>query len=139
MRANIPNRSRACEAGLAGVLLYVVLAPSLMAQGVGELAGLVTDPTGAPVAFATVTTTSVETGQVLPAATGLDGTYRFSLPPGNYRLTFESPGYKTVEFPTAKVNGPWTVIQNCELEADAQVQSNPTTEPAQKPAPKPFQ
>ncbi len=84
-----------------------------------------------------VTATSVDTGQVLPAATGTDGTYRFSLPPGNYRLTFESPGYKVVEIPAAKISGPWTVVQNCELEADAQTQSNTTAEPAQKPAPSP--
>src|ERR1035441_5272541 len=110
MRANIPHRSRACVAGLAGVLLFVVLAPSLMAQGVGQLIGTVTDPTGAPLAFAMVTATSVETGQVLPAATGTNGTYGFSLPPGNYRMTFESSGYKAVEFPAAKVSVPWTVV-----------------------------
>ena len=58
--------------------------------------GTVTDRTGAPLAFAMVTTTSVDTGHMLPAATGLDGTYRFNLPPGNYRLSFEYPGYKVV-------------------------------------------
>ena len=137
MLANIAHRSRTCVAGLAGVFLIVISAPSLMAQARGELTGTVTDPTGAPVAFAMVTTTSVDTGQVLPAATGTDGTYRFSLPPGNYRMTFESRGYKTVEIPAANVSGPWTVVQNCELEADAQTQSNTTTEPAQKPAPSP--
>ena len=51
---------------------------------------------------------------MLPAATGTDGTYRFSLPPGNYRLTFEYPGYKIVEIPAATISGPWTVVQNCE-------------------------
>ena len=114
MRANIPHRSHTCVAGLGSVFLFVVLAPSLRGQGVGELTGTVTDPTGTPLAFAMVTATSVETGQVLPAATGTNGTYSFSLPPGNYRMTFESSGYKAVEFPTAKVSAPWTVVQNCD-------------------------
>ena len=137
MRANIPHRSRTCVAGLGSVFLFVVLAPSLRGQGVGELTGTVTDPTGTPLAFAMVTATSVETGQVLPAATGTNGTYSFSLPPGNYRMTFESSGYKAVEFPAAKVSAPWTVVRNCTLEADAQTQGNTTAEPAQKPAPSP--
>jgi len=104
-----------------------------MAQGRGKLIGTVTDPNGTPVAFAMVTTTSLDTGQALPAATGMDGTYRFSLPPGTYRLKFESAGYRIVEIPSAKVGWPWTVVKNCELEADAQSNSNTTTA-AQKPA-----
>ena len=137
MLANIAYRSRTCLAGLAGALLIVTSAPSLVAQARGELTGTVTDPTGTPVAFALVTATSLETSQVLPAATGTDGTYRFSLPPGNYRMTFQSAGYKAVEFLAAKVIAPWTVVRNCTLEADAQTQSAIPTEPAQKQAPSP--
>ena len=112
--------------GLVVVCLFVTLAPSLMAQtdGTGALTGTVTDPTGAPVAFAMVTTTSVDTGQVRPAATGTDGTYKFSLPPGNYRVKFESPGYKMVEIPAATISETETVVQDCKLEADAQTNSN---------------
>ncbi|MGA3328534.1 MAG: carboxypeptidase regulatory-like domain-containing protein [Terriglobia bacterium] len=139
MLANTAHNWRACVGGFAVVLLFVILGPSLMAQtgGRGALRGTATDPTGAPVAFAMVTTTSIDSGQTLPAATGTDGTYKFSLPPGNYRLRFESAGYKTVEIPAVKINGPWTVVQNCQLEADAQTPSSTTAEPAQKPAPSP--
>jgi hypothetical protein len=108
-----------------------------MAQVMGELTGTVTDPVGTPVAFALVTTTSVETGQVLPAATGMDGTYRLSLSSGNYRIKFESRGDETVEIPAANVSGHWTVVENCVLEAVAQTQSNITADPAQKTAPSP--
>jgi len=108
-----------------------------MAQGVGELTGTVTDPTGAPLAFAMVTATSLETGRVLSAATGVAGTYRFSLPPGNYRMTFESTGYKPVEFPAAKVSAPWTVVKNCEFEANEQTQSNSSAGSAQTPSSNP--
>ena len=91
--------------------------------------GTVTDRTGAPLAFAMVTTTGVDTGRMLPAATGMDGMYRFNLPPGNYRMSFEYPGYKVVENSAATINGPWRVVQNCTLEADAQTQGNTTPNP----------
>jgi len=119
------------------VFLFLISAPALIAQGTGVLTGTVTDSEGIPVAFATVTTTRMDTGRVVPAATGTNGIYRFSLPPGDYRLTFESAGYKMVEIPAAAIRGPWTVVQNCELEADAQTQSNPTPEPAQRQEPRP--
>lgn len=125
------SRSRTC---LAGAFLIVVFPPLLMAQAMGELTGKVTDLAGTPVAFALVTTTSADTGQALPAATGTDGTYRVRLPSGSYRIKFESRGYKTAEIPAAHVNGPLTVVENCELEAVAQNQSNTTAEPGQKPA-----
>ena len=137
MLAIIAHHRRACVADFVGVCLFVILAPSLMAQETGALTGRVTDPTGDPVAFAMLTTTSVDSGQVLPAATGTNGIYKFNLPPGNYLLTVESPGYKMMEFPAAKVSVIKTVVQNCELEADTQAQGNTTAEPAQKPAPSP--
>ena len=139
MLANAAHNWRACVGGLVIVYLFVVLAPSLMAQahGTGALTGAVTDPTGAPVAFAMVTTTSVDTGQMQPAATGTDGTYKFSLPPGNYRMRFESPGYKMVEIPAATISVTETVVQDCMLEANAQTQSNTPAAPAQHPAPSP--
>jgi hypothetical protein len=137
MLPDIAHRRRVCVTLLAGVFLFAISGQLLMAQGVGELTGTVTDPTGAPLAFAMVTAMSMETGQMLPAAAGADGIYKFSLPPGNYRMTFESAGYKPVEFPAAKVIVPWTVVKNCVLEADAQTPSNTTVESAQKPAPSP--
>jgi hypothetical protein len=137
MPADITHRRHVCATVLAGGGLILLSATLLMAQGVGELTGTVTDPTGAPAAFAMVTATNVETGRVLPSAAGPDGTYRFRLPPGNYRMTFESAGYEPVELPATKVSAPWTVVKNCEFGADGQTQSNTTAEPGQKPAPSP--
>jgi len=137
MLPDIPYSRRVCVIVLIGVFLFLISTPSLTAQGAGELIGTVTDRTGAPLAFAMVTTTSVDTGRVLPAATGIDGTYRFKLPLGSYRLSFEYPGYKVVETSAARITGPWTVVENCTLEADAQTPSNPTAEPTRKPAPSP--
>ena len=137
MDLGIAYAKRVCSVGLAGALLIVALAPSLMAQAVGELKGTVTDPAGAPVAFAFVTATNVETGRALPAATATDGSYRFSLPSGNYRIKFESRGYETLEIPAANVTALSTVVENCELAPVEQTQGNTTAEPAQKTAPTP--
>jgi len=137
MVVDIAHVKRICFAGLAGACLIVMLDPSLMAQALGELTGTVTDPTGTPVAFAFVTTTNVETGRALPAATGMDGIYKFTLPSGNYRIKFESRGYETQEIPAANVAALSTVVENCVLEAVAQTQSSITADPAQKTAPSP--
>jgi hypothetical protein len=137
MLRDITHRTKVCVTFLAGFFLFIISVPLLMAQGVGELTGTVTDATGVPLAFAMVTATSAKTGQLLPAATGPDGTYRFRLPAGNYRMTFESAGYRPVEIPAAKVSVPWKLVKNCELEAEEQSQNNPITESDQKPAPTP--
>ena len=131
MLANIAHNWRACVGGLVVLCLFVTLTPSLMAQtnGTGALKGTVIDQSGAPVAFALVTTTSFETGQVRPAPTGTDGTYKFSLPPGNYTMRLECRGYKTVEIPSATINENETVVLDRKLEADAQTNSNTATPP----------
>lgn len=80
MLERITSRSQGFVRGGLALLLFLVLGPSLMAQGIGELKGTVTDSSGAPVAFALVTTTSADSGYVLPTVTGMDGTYRLTIP-----------------------------------------------------------
>ena len=137
MVLDIAGARRPCSAGLAGAFLIIISAPSLMAQASGELTGTVTNLAGTPVAFAFVTATSMETGRALPAVTATDGSYRFSLPSGNYRIKFESRGYEMLEIPAASVTALSTVVENCELAPVEQTQSNTTAEPAQKTAPTP--
>jgi hypothetical protein len=137
MLANVAHRGRACVVGLAGGFLFSVLTPLLMAQGTGQLRGKVTDSTGAPVGFALVTTTNVETGNAVPTATGPDGTYSFSLAPGNYRIAFKSAGYETVAMPATRVGALWAVVRNCEFDENAQAQRDPPVEPQQQTAPQP--
>ena len=47
------------------------------------------------------------------------------------------PVTRSWKISAATISGPWRVVQNCTLEADAQTQGNTTAEPAQKPAPSP--
>ena len=105
--------------------LLVALAPSVIAQtaGTGALTGTVTDSTGAVVPNATVTATSIDTGQVRTATTGSDGSYKFSLlPPGNYRVKFGAAGFQTTEVSSVTVNVTETGVLNRRLTVGAQTQ-----------------
>ena len=104
MLADAAGKWRAWATGLVVACLFVTLSPSLLAQSneTGALTGRVTDPSGSPVAFAMVSVTSTDTGRVWPAATGTDGVYQFRLPPGDHRMSCESPGYTTAQVPTGR-------------------------------------
>jgi hypothetical protein len=61
----------------------------------GDIAGTVTDPTGAAVVGAKVTATSKDNGAAATAATSTTGAYRFSLlKPGLYALSVSAPSFK---------------------------------------------
>src|SRR5271154_5798625 len=79
-------------------LLGAVLLPgSLNAQSLisGDIAGSVTDQSGAAVPGATVTITSKSTGTVQTASTNAAGSYRIPLlKPGDYTLVGAAPGFE---------------------------------------------
>jgi hypothetical protein len=106
------------------VVIYVLFtsAQSGTAQtGSGVLTGKVTNASGGTVANATVTATSVDTGQTKTATTAADGTYKFDqLPPGNYRVKLEADGFMPMEIPSETVNGTETAVLDEKLEAGAQ-------------------
>src|ERR1700687_358224 len=118
--------------GLVFVCLLVAWGPSLMAQtaAMGALTGKVTDPSGAAVANVAVTATSVDNGQTRSTTTGTDGTYKFDgLPPGTYRVKFEATGFKTMEFPSATVNGTETAVLDTKLEIGEVGNAIPVNQP----------
>jgi hypothetical protein len=102
-----------------------------MAQTAGTrgLAGKVTDASGGVVANATVTATSVETGQTQSATAETDGTYKLDLAPGNYRVKFEAAGFKTVEIPSVTVSGTEMAVLDEKLEVEEQSTGKPTPVP----------
>ena len=117
---------------LGVVCLVATLASSLMAQAAGKglLTGRVANASGGVVANAIVTATSVESGQTRTATTGKDGSYQFDgLPPGKYRLKFEAPGFKTLEIPSATVDGTETAVLDEKLEAGEPITAKPTPAP----------
>src|ERR1700680_3195582 len=112
--------------GLLACVLVVAIGMSLFAQtaGTGALPGTVKDPSGAVIPSATVTITSMDTGQVRTTMTGPDGGYKFSLlPPGNYRVRFEAGGFKPVDVPSATITVTETGVLDRILEVGAQTQS----------------
>ena len=82
------------------------------------------------VANATVTATSVETGQTQSATTGPDGGFKLDLSPGNYRLKFQAAGFKPLEIPSVTVSGNEAAVLDEKLEVQEQSTGKPT--PAQQ-------
>jgi hypothetical protein len=91
---------RARTAALVWVCLLGCLLAStaLFAQKItGDIEGNVTDSSGAVVPRASVTATNVDTGLVRTANTSGSGNYRINdLAIGNYKITAEAAGFKTV-------------------------------------------
>src|SRR5580704_5180749 len=123
----LSNLWRSSVSGLLVVSLFGMLAPSLIAEtaGKGVLTGKVTDLSGGVVANASVTATSIDSGQKQTATTGPEGTYKLELPEGNYRLTFEAAGFKTLEISSATVSGTAPEILDGKLERGEPVNGNP--------------
>src|SRR5437763_11008258 len=80
------------------VLLFVCL-PSAWAQSTtGNIAGTVTDSSGAPVAGAKVTAINVSTNVARTTATLQDGSYSLLfLPVGTYKIEVNVSGFKKFE------------------------------------------
>jgi hypothetical protein len=82
---------------LAAVVLGLICAIPSFAQSItsGDLAGVVTDPTGAVVPNAKVVATNDATGAVHNTTTNGEGFYRFSfLAPGNYAVSASAGGFQ---------------------------------------------
>jgi len=105
MRNHCPHRSaitkfRFILAFGVAFLLALGAQRSLSAQSIisGDIAGTITDPSGASVAGATLTLTSKATGSVQTTNAGADGSYRFSLlKPGDYTLAVTAAGFQKSE------------------------------------------
>jgi hypothetical protein len=111
-------------------MTLVALALSLMASrlpaqssSTGALTGSVKDSSGAVVPNATVTVTSIATGQARVATTSVNGTYTVGfLPPGDYRVKFEASGFSTETVPTVTVNVTETPVLDRVLTVGSQSQ-----------------
>jgi len=76
----------------------LLLSGMALAQDTGQLTGTVRDPSGANVAKAQVTVSSLERGITRVTQTNNDGEYVVGgLAGGNYDLTVTAPGFKTFE------------------------------------------
>ena len=107
----------ACAFLVCLAVLFLFASPALpQSATTGGLTGTVTDPSGGVIAGATVTATSLATGQERSVTTDASGTYKFSLlAAGNYSLKFSASGFKTSEVPSVTVNITETPVLNQKL------------------------
>ena len=106
---------------LAAMVLLVTLAPKAGGQGItGSITGTVTDPTGAPIAGASVTVREVDTNAVRVETTSDAGTYTVTqLAPGKYSVTVDKTAFKTY----AQKNLTLQIDQVLQINAQLQVGS----------------
>ena len=99
---------------------FVLLSGSLLAQSNGSVKGVVKDSTGAILPGASVTLTDKATQRVQNALTSEVGSYVFAaVPPGNYTLGFEMPGFKKLVRENVTVNVRETVSIDVNMEIGA--------------------
>ena len=81
-------------------LVICLTAPGAFGQSLttGDVSGTITDASGAVTPNVTVTLRSIDRGETRTTTTSGSGLYRFSLlPPGNYAITAEAPGFTKAE------------------------------------------
>ncbi|HYU42949.1 MAG TPA: carboxypeptidase regulatory-like domain-containing protein, partial [Vicinamibacteria bacterium] len=102
-------------AAFAASLLCAVAA--IAQTNKGGIAGTVTDRSGAVVPGATVTVTSIGTGETFPLTTSDKGSYSApQLDPVEYRVTVEMTGFRKVVVPRVKVDTATTMTVNVRLD-----------------------
>src|SRR5450631_3034723 len=80
------------------ILIITLLSSAAMAQ-TGSIAGSVTDPSGAALQNVQITVRNLATNAVRVVTSGDVGSYAVpNLAPGNYGVTFETPGFKTLKY-----------------------------------------
>ena len=121
-------KSRSIAGFIAAAFLFCfaflfATVPGVSAQTAetGALTGTVSDPSGGVVSGATVTITSIATGQSRSTTTDSSGSYKFGLlTPGDYKVTFGANGFKTASVASVTVHVTETPVLNQSLELGSQ-------------------
>ena len=90
---------------LSRAVFILLLVPALaLSQVTANVAGTVTDPTGAVLPNATVQLQDAATGATLNQNTDGSGGYLFTnVPAGTYKAEFTAAGFKTAVYPAVMV------------------------------------
>src|ERR1051325_11585209 len=106
------------------VISLFVLSGCLFGQGLGEMVGVVTDPSGAVISGTKVTVTEVGTGFSRTAVTTGEGFYTIpSLRPAVYNLSVEASGFRTYTRNGVTLAADQTATVNVRLEVGAATES----------------
>ena len=107
---------------LCAAICIILVAPALLLMAqvpTGTIVGTVTDPQGAVVVKAKVSITNKDTGASRVVETKSDGSYTApSLPPGNYLVRAEAPGFKVLDRTVEVLTGA-TVSVNLAMQVGA--------------------
>jgi hypothetical protein len=99
-----PSLRFAAKAALVALLAVLVAGLSFAQTSNGTIAGAVTDATGAAIANAKVTATSINTGEVRTTTTNGVGAYRFeSVLPGPYSIAVSADGFSALKLDNINV------------------------------------
>src|SRR5437764_14215221 len=115
------SRNLLTRALIVAFVLSFLLVTMWAQGGVGELTGLVTDPSGAVVSNAPVTLTNAATGDKRSTVTTPSGVYRFSALPvvGSYSLETAPKGFKSVKVTDVVVTVGTTTTRDIQLQLGA--------------------
>jgi hypothetical protein len=104
---------------LAGsILLCCAIAHAQFTEG--DIAGTVTDPSGAAIVGATVKITDLQTGRLDRTQTDKIGYYRVQhLPPGTYQVRIEAAGFRAIVLNDVAVNASATTPADAKLQVGA--------------------
>jgi len=91
---------------LVSLLLFAGAVAWAQVRTVGQIVGVVQDPTGAVVPNAELTLTDEATGATRTSTSGADGGFVFIdlVAPATYKLTVTVPGFRTAVYPGLKVD-----------------------------------
>ena len=104
-----------------GIMIFLLGAIFAWGQA-GTLSGTITDPSGKPVPNSVITITNTATNASQKAVSGPDGSFRVSLPPGTYKVEFETSGFKHVTANSVEVSAGANAQLNSKLETGAPVE-----------------
>ncbi|MDQ6699145.1 MAG: carboxypeptidase regulatory-like domain-containing protein, partial [Acidobacteriota bacterium] len=103
-----------------GLMMLSALASSIAAQGLAQLVGSITDPSGSAVPGANVTVTEVATGSTRSVVSGGEGFYAVpSLRPAVYKVTVEAPGFRAMTEQGLKLEADQAATVNFKLQLGA--------------------
>ncbi|MEM7479813.1 MAG: TonB-dependent receptor [Acidobacteriota bacterium] len=101
------------------VLVLLTAMPVLAQNPTGTLSGRITDQDGAGLPGVTITATSPNLQGTRVTTTGVNGDYKVAfLPPGDYQVTYELEGFKSVT-QEAKISAANATLSNIEMELGA--------------------
>ncbi|MBT9331518.1 TonB-dependent receptor [Paracidobacterium acidisoli] len=119
------TRRRFLSASALGIFVCILLAlPSFAFAQSARVSGLVTDPSGAPVADTSVRITNLATKEVYNVRTDTEGNYQVQgLAAGEYDIDVQVSGFKAVQLRGIEVGASAAVTQDVRLELENASQS----------------